>query len=75
MIIAEEVTNTMKESDKLMILRPQGPQGPKIGVGISSHEEAKRLDEEVGKLPESRRSTVEGLTEAIKNAELSIIKP
>ena len=63
------------ESDKLMILRPLGPQGPKIGVGISSSEEAKRLDEEVGKLPKEQRSTVEGLTEAIKNADLSIIKP
>jgi hypothetical protein len=64
-----------KESEKLMILRPLGPQGPKIGVGVSSKEEVKRLDKEVGKLPESQRNTVEGLTKAIRNAELSVIKP
>lgn len=63
------------EASRLLILRPLGPQGPKIGVGISSKKEAERLDTEIGKIPENERRTVEGLTEAIKNAELQLIKP
>ncbi len=65
----------MTIEQKLLIIQPMGPQGPKIGVGISSEKEAERLDMEIGKIPENERRTVEGFTKAIKNAELQFVKP
>jgi hypothetical protein len=63
------------ETDKLLIIQPLGPQGPKVGVGVSSREDVEKLDTEINKIPENKRRTVEGLTKAVKNAELPLIKP
>jgi len=49
------------------------PQGPKIGIAVSSREDIERLDEKMGELTESQRHTPESVLQAIKDAELSVV--
>ena len=65
----------MEKEQRLLIIEPLGPQGPRIGVELSSKEDYQRLDEEMGKLDVGKRKTPEGIAEAIKNARLRQIKP
>lgn len=58
---------------QLCILRPLGMQGPKIGVKISSAEDFRRLDENVGQLKEEERRTFEGIVKAVKKTGLDIV--
>ena len=59
-----------RDPERTIYLRPQGPQGPKISIGISGEEDLRRLDEEVGRLTEDERNSYKGLSHAAEKAGL-----
>jgi hypothetical protein len=66
------VVNSETEK-KLLIIRPQGAQGPRIGLAIGSQEDMKRLDEEMGKLNSSQRQKVNNIKGAAVKADIPIV--
>lgn len=62
-----------ENQERVLLLRPLGPQGPKLSVGISGEEDFRRLDEAMGKLSESERKTFEGMRKAVADANLSVV--
>lgn len=58
---------------ELLIMRPLGPQGPKIGIGLSCRDDYVMFDRELGRLSEAERKTREGILQAVKNAYLPIV--
>lgn len=61
------------EEPRLMITRPLGPQGPKVGLQISGEEDLRRLDEELGKLSSEQRQSVPGIISAANQAEIPVV--
>lgn len=76
-IVYADMERAGRHSDtaRLLIIEPLGPQGPRIGVELTSKKDYQRFDEEMGKLDGGRRKTPEGIAEAIKNAHLNQVKP
>lgn len=62
-----------QEDPKLIIARPLGPQGPKIGLQITGEDDLRRLDGELGKLSPKERHTASGIKRAANLAEISIV--
>lgn len=58
---------------ELLIMRPLGPQGPKIGIDLSCRDDYVMFDREMGRLSEAERKTREGILQAAKNAHSVIV--
>jgi len=59
-----------------MIINPDGPQGNKIGVRITSREDVENLDKELGKIINGdNKPGIQEYTKAAIRAGLNIIKP
>ena len=58
---------------KLLIIRPQGAQGPRVGLSIGSRDDMERLDEEMGKLNSSQRQKVNNIKGAAVKADIPIV--
>lgn len=58
---------------ELLIMRPLGPGGPKIGIRLSCRDDYVMLDRELGRLSEAERKTGEGILKAAKNTHLPIV--
>lgn len=71
--VCKEVIKLTPEP-KLIIIEPNGPQGQKVGVEIRNKTQFKAFDKAVGKLPESERKTVEGLTKAAQETGVRVIE-
>ena len=74
----KEIENKSKtfegvSESRLLILRPLGPQGPRIGLEIQNAEQYKKLDEEMGKLSGADRKTVLGIQQAANEAGVPIV--
>ncbi len=54
-------------------MEPLGPQGPKVGIELTSREDYIRFDDAMGTLPEPVRKTREGVLTAVKRAGLRVI--
>lgn len=63
----------MEERSKEIIIRPLGPQGPKVGIEVSEVGDVIALDMAMGELPEKERKTVIGILKAAKMAGLNVI--
>lgn len=61
------------EKEKLVILRPLGVQGPKIGIRLTSEEDAQKLDEAMDKLHKEGNYTTEAVLETLKEIKLPVI--
>jgi len=59
---------------KLIIIEPDGPQGLKVGIEIRNKTQFKKFDEAVGKLPENKRKTINGITKAAQKTGVKIIE-
>lgn len=59
---------------KLIIVEPDGPQGQRVGVEIRNKTQFKAFDEAIGKLPKSKRKTVEGLTKAAHEVGVRVVE-
>ena len=68
------MSKTERNQGKLMIIRPLGPQGPKIGVELTEVGDLIALDSTMGSLPADERKTVKGIRSAIKTAGLNEIE-
>lgn len=64
----------MAERENLLILRPLGPQGPKIGVKIEEVGDYIALDVALGQLNPGERNTVKGQRRAISIAGLKEVE-
>ena len=61
--------------DRLMIIRPDGAQGAKIGIQLSGKDDVKKLDEELSSIPNGNKKTIEDYQSAATRAGLNIVKP
>jgi hypothetical protein len=61
------------ENEKLLIVRPLGPQGPKVGIKISEVGDFIALDVALGELTEKQRKTVTGVLSAAERAGLEVV--
>lgn len=66
------MTNVEGEA-RLLVMRPLGSQGPKVGIELSCREDFVRFDEEMGKLSENERKTQKGIKQAAREAKLPIV--
>lgn len=69
------MTLTEAPLGQLVIIEPLGPQGPKLGLGVSSAEEMKTFNESVGALPESERKDPIILAHLAEEAGMVVVKP
>ena len=69
------VINMTEIEQKLLILQPEGPQGPSLGLAISGEEQFRKFDEAMGQLPESQRKDLEKIREVAKGLGVDIVKP
>ncbi len=67
--MGKELTN----EPKMLIIRPLGPQGPKLCLQINGEGEFKKFDEAVGELPVNQRHTYEGLRNAALKTNIPIV--
>ena len=63
----------MTERSQEIILRPLGPQGPKVGIEVHEVGDVIALDMAMGELSEKERKTVIGILRAAKMAGLNVI--
>jgi hypothetical protein len=61
--------------EQLLIIEPDGPQGVKLGLGISSSEQMKKLDEAVGQLPDQQRKDLTKMREIARELNIPVVKP
>jgi len=61
-----------KES-RLLILRPLGAQGPRVGLQITSREDMEKLDQAFGSLSLAEKKTAEGARRAAREAGIGIV--
>jgi len=61
------------ENPRELILRPLGPQGPKVGIKISEAGDMIALDLAMGELTPEERKTVKGILSAAQRAGLDVI--
>lgn len=64
----------MTPEPKLIIIEPEGPQGPKVAFEVINKKQFRKLDEQVGKLSEKERKTADGLRRAGRTAGLHIVE-
>ncbi|KUK83626.1 MAG: hypothetical protein XD98_0291 [Microgenomates bacterium 39_6] len=58
---------------KLLIIRPQGVQGSRVGLSIGGQEDIKRLDEEMGKLSLEERQQINNIKGVAVKAKIPIV--
>lgn len=63
----------MTEILREIIIRPLGPQGPKVGIEISEVGDVIALDLAMGQLSEEERRTISGIFKAASMAGLNVI--
>ena len=63
----------MPDPERTIHLRPLGPQGPKLSVGVKGVEDVRRLDDAMGTLSETERKTLHGLRKAVTDANLPLV--
>jgi hypothetical protein len=61
------------ENSRELILRPLGPQGPKVGIQISEAGDMMALDFAMGELTPQERKTVKGILTAAQRAGLDVV--
>lgn len=63
------------EEQRLVIIEPDGPQGTKLGLAVSSTEQMKKFNELVGNLSEDERKNLIKLSDIASEVGISVIKP
>lgn len=66
---------TPETEQRLIILEPEGPQGPKLGLEINDQEQYKALDEAVGTLDPNERHDLSAIAKVAKQVGVRIVKP
>lgn len=74
-IIAKLEGGELLMPEKLLIIEPQGPQGPKLGLSVSSMEQVQNLDNIVGQLPEDQRKNITKIKEIAEDLSIPVLEP
>ncbi len=59
--------------EQILIIRPDGPQGARLGLQITSAEEFKKFDEAIGELPEAERQKIQNIRAIAEALNIAIV--
>jgi hypothetical protein len=72
-VLSTDTKITTEKDARMMIVRPLGPQGPKVGLKINGAEDLQKLDSEMEKLSAEERRTAIGIKRAARQADIRLV--